>query len=88
MKVLWKTERSKGAYSRLLSPSEVLLKKISDLEPAGVVSSDFAPSRPIAYHFDFIEIFAGASLITKYLTEQGFSCGPPVELSASDQYNL
>lgn len=87
--MLWKSERSKGAYSRLLSPSEVLLKRMDELDviaPEGTTTS--SPSRPLAFHFDFVEIFAGASLITKFLTEKGYSCGPPIEISASDQYNL
>ena len=89
IRVLWKSERSKGAYSRLLSPSEVLLKRMDELDVKEEGPfSPMTPAKPIAFHFDFLEIFAGASLITKFLSDLGFVCGPPVELSASDQFNL
>ena len=88
LRVLWKSERSKGAYSRLLSPSEVLLKRMDELEASEEGEKTISPSRPLAFHFDFVEIFAGASLITKFLSEKGLNCGPPIEISASDQYNL
>ena len=88
VRVLWKSERSKGAYSRLLSPSEVLLKRMDELDMAPEGTTTSSPSRPLASHFDFVEIFAGASLITKFLTEKGYNCGAPIEISASDQYNL
>lgn len=88
LRVLWKSERSKGAYSRLLSPSEVLLKRMDELEVSEEGERIISPSRPLAFHFDFVEIFAGASLITKFLSEKGLNCGPPIEISASDQYNL
>ena len=88
LRVLWKSERSKGAYSRLLSPSEVLLKRMDELDVADAGEKTISPSRPLAFHFDFVEIFAGASLITKFLSDKGLTCGPPIEISASDQYNL
>ena len=84
VRVLWKSERSKGAYSRLLSPSEVLLKRMDELDIAPEGTTTSSPSRPLAFHFDFVEIFAGASLITKFLAEKGYSCGPPIEISASE----
>ena len=88
VQALWKTERSKGAYSRLLSPAEVVLKRMEELDLGASDDRKVSPQRPIAYHYDFVEIFAGASLITKNLDEKGFVCGPPIELSFSDQYNL
>ena len=88
VQALWKTERSKGAYSRLLSPAEVVLKRMEELDLGASDERKVSPQRPIAYHYDFVEIFAGASLITKNLDEKGFVCGPPIELSFSDQYNL
>ena len=88
IRILWKSERSKGAYTRLLSPSEVLLKRFDELDLGVEDQHGVSPQRPLAFHFDFIEIFAGASLITDYLSEMGFVCGAPVELSSSSQYNL
>ena len=88
VQALWKTERSKGAYSRLLSPAEVVLKRMEELDSLAPQEQTWSPPKPIAFHLDFVEIFAGASLITKNLAEAGFVCGQPIELSFSNQYNL
>ena len=78
--VLWKTGKSKGAYTRLLSPVEVLLKNLGELDQGAQELDSVSPSRPLCYQFDFIEVFAGAALITKYLSEEGVACGPPLDL--------
>ena len=88
VRILWKSERSKGAYTRLLSQAEVLLKRMDELDLVADSKPLASPQKPLAFHFDFVEIFAGASLITSHMSELGFVCGPPIELSASSQYNL
>ena len=88
VRIVWKSERSKGAYTRLLSQAEVLLKRMDELDLVADDKPIASPHKPIAFHFDFVEIFAGASLITTYMSKMGFVCGPPIELSASSQYNL
>lgn len=87
VEILWKSMRSKGAYTRLLSPAECVLKNLGELEPS---PEEKVPSieRPLAYHFDFVEIYAGASLISDCLNAKGFVCGPPIELSRSPQYDM
>ncbi len=87
VEVLWKSMRSKGAYTRLLSPSECVLRNLGELDPPAEASS-FSTDRPLAYHFDFIEIYAGACLITECLSERGYVCGPPIELSNSPEYDM
>ena len=87
VEVLWKSMRSKGAYTRLLSPAECVLKNLGELEPSFEAKSSLV-DRPIAYHFDFIEIYAGASLISDRLNNLGFVCGQPIELSRSPQYDM
>ena len=85
--VLWKSMRSKGAYTRLLSPSEVVLQGLGELEPCPELTS-VSVDRPLAYHYDFIEIYAGASLISDCLSAAGYVCGPPIELSGSPEYDM
>ena len=85
--VLWKTERSKGAYTRLLSPAETVLSRLDESLHCHTFDAT-APQKPLAFHYDFLEIYAGAALITKHLLELGVSCGPAVELSFSSQYNM
>ncbi len=55
-KFLWKVTRSKGAYSRLLSPIECMSKRLGLLEelPGGYTPS---PARPLAFHYDFWRCF-------------------------------
>ena len=51
---------------------------------------DFKESvrKPLAYDFEFIEIFAGSAKITMFISQLGFRCGPPIELSASPELNM
>ena len=43
---------------------------------------------PLAYDFEFLAIFAGAAKIAKFMSELGFRCGPPIELSASPEFDM
>lgn len=89
MWALWKSCKSKGSYTQLASASQSILRRcdlIGEDELAGAVLP--APSRPLAYHFDFLEVFAGAALITSVVAGYGFSCGQPVDLSLSEEFSL
>ena len=86
--VLWKTGKSKGAYTRLLSPVEVVLKNLGELDQQLQSPVEVSPCRPLCYQFDFIEVYAGAALITQNLVEMGVACGPPLDLSYSIEYDL
>jgi hypothetical protein len=86
--VLWRTSRSKGAYSRLLSPVEVVLKRLDALEEKDIRFGRNEVSRPLAFSFEFIEVFAGAAKITSFLHGMGISCGPPIDLSFSEELDL
>lgn len=85
--VAWRGLRSKGAYTRLLSPSEIVLHTLGELEP-DVSVPETTVDRPLAYHFDFIEVYGGACLISKYLSAQGYVCGPPIEIAVSPEYDM
>ncbi len=90
VEAVWKSMRSKGAYTRLMSPAECVLHNLGELDPR----PETAPlllERPLAYqayHYDFIEVYAGASRITQCLSEKGYVCGPPIELSMSPEYDM
>lgn len=83
----WRTTRSKGAYSRLLTPFESLAKRLGAFEEVGE-SSQPGPERPIAFFYDFIEIFSGAGKVTAMMASLGHTVGPPVDLSCSVEYNM
>ena len=86
--VLWKSCKSKGSYMRLLSPIEVVMANLGEFQPDSLSPDIVSPSRPLCYVFDFIEVFAGAALITTELLAMGVSCGPPLDLSFSREYDL
>ena len=91
--VVWKCSRSKGSYTRLLTPSETLLRRLGIQEEVAdqesfTKSGYDSPQRPLAYRFDFIEVFAGVAGITKAVADLGISVGPPIELSYSEEYDV
>lgn len=62
--------KSKGAYSRILNPHEAMLKSFELLEETGEERDSRlekgGPTRPLAFRYDFLEVFAGgASVVTQ-----------------------
>lgn len=45
------------------------------------------PERPLAFRFQFIEIFAGAAVVSQELLKLGVVVGPPIELSLSKEFD-
>ena len=88
--VLWRTCKSKGAYTRLLTKPEALLRRMEIYEEKGSLETcgDEVPPRPLAFTFDFIEIFAGSAKITAFVSALGVSTGPPIDLSYSPEYDV
>lgn len=86
-RVLWRCSRSKGAYHRLLTPMESLSRNLGILEETPQ-HLPLQPERPLAFHYDFIEIFAGASTVTAAVSALGFTVGPPIDLSISPEYDV
>ena len=92
-KILYRATLSKGAYTKMLStPSS--LRKIFDWEfeeedvLADIDVGDQGPERPLAFSFVFIEVYAGSAKVTRYLSELGVPCGPPLDISLSPEYDL
>lgn len=95
LRVLYRTSISKGAYTKMLSGRSSVLKshdwrfEEEPYEEDDVLSPQAsAPERPIAFSFEFIEVFAGSSKITKYLEQHGINCGPPLDLSLSSEFDV
>ena len=89
-KIPWFVSRcckSKGAYARLLTPFEATLKSLDILEETGEEIDarllKGGPSRPLAFKYDFLEVFAGAAVVSDYVSQAGFVVGPPIDLSYS-----
>lgn len=87
---LWKTCKSKGSYTRLLSPAEALLKRLDAFEEVSSQAFEVQEKvpRPLAYTFDFLEIYAGSAKVTKFMQALGVSTGPPIDISFSPELDL
>lgn len=82
--VLWRSSRSKGGYSKLLTPVQSVLARCLDFEEEDETASGgitSAVDRPLAFRFDFVEVFAGAASVTKEMAALGYSVCCPIELS-------
>ena len=86
--VLWKTSRTKGAYSRLLSPVEAALKQLGELQEEDACVERPKPQRPLAFCFEFVEIYAGAAKVSKLMDGMGVIVGPPIDLSESPEFDM
>ena len=86
-KFLWRISRSKGAYHRLLTPIQSIAKRLGILEEK-IVDDSIGVQRPLAFQYDFLEIFSGASKVTIAVAALGLVCGPPIDLSISEEYNV
>jgi hypothetical protein len=80
MEVLWRCCRSKGGYSKLLNTTQSALARSLDFEELET-PQPVSVKRPLAYRFDFIEVFAGAATVTDQVAALGFSVGCPIDLS-------
>lgn len=87
--VLFKSCRTKGAYTKLMSPLDRVMHKLNALEEFDTPElANQKPGRPLAFVFEFIEVFSGASRVTEYVASFGIICGPPLDISISEEYDL
>ena len=86
-RTLWSGLRSKGAYHRLLSPVEALSRRLGLGEEVPDLEETVC-KRPLAFHYDFIEIFSGAAVVTTAMSSMGLVVGPPIDLSLSPEFNM
>eukprot|EP00435_Cladocopium_sp_Y103_P061685 s1586_g23.t1 len=89
--VLFRSCRSKGAYTKLLSPIQALLVKLNEFEETGeepFQQPPIRPGRPLAFVFEFLEVFSGASRVTEFVASMGIVCGPPIDISVSEEFDM
>ena len=86
--VLWRQCKSKGAYTRLLTTADVLLRRLELHEEGREFRETMTVPRPLAFSFYFIEIFAGSAKVTSFVENMGVSVGPPIELSLSEEFDV
>ena len=85
---LAKCFKTQGAYTRLQIGWSRLMQKVGIAEDLPEEEVLCSPTRPLAFSFEFIEVFAGSSKVTKALSALGVKCGPPLDISKSEEYNL
>ena len=89
---LWRTASKKGGYSRLLAKEEAILAKFGDSEPFSLRAvqppSGVSPQRPLAYVFDFLEVYSGSGRVAAALSKKGFSIGPSMDIAESPAFNM
>ena len=76
--------KSKGTYTKLASRASLVLREEWD----NTATHDLLVQRPVAFKFQFLEVFAGASKVSDCLSAMGFVVGPPIDLSWSVEYDL
>eukprot|EP00438_Fugacium_kawagutii_P011127 Skav225814 [mRNA] locus=scaffold4730:86041:89725:- [translate_table: standard] len=87
--VLWKSARGKGSYAKILTPLQVALKRLDALEEVDIASLDEkGPEKPLAFSYEFLEVFAGAAKVSKEIEKLGITPGLPLDLSESTEYDL
>ena len=69
---LWRSCRSKRICSKLLTPGQSVLARCLDFEEEPIRQPE-SVKRPLAYRFDFIEVFAGAPAVTAIMANRGIS---------------
>ena len=91
-RLLHRACQSKGSYTRLVPKSTALLKmagfEVEHFEEEALVFPMNQVSRPLAYSFSFIEIFAGSARVTAAVAARGISVGPPIDLSRSEEHDV
>ena len=94
---LWRSRKTKGAYSRLKTQYEILLDRLGIRDEAAVddttqydTLSSFqpGPSKQLAFQYDFIEVYAGSARVSQAAARLGMRVGPPVDISYSGELNM
>ena len=87
MQALWRGCGPKGGYSKLLTPSQSVLSRTLEFEEEEEPKQE-PIRRPLAYRFDFIEVFAGSAKVTAKVAAGGFSVGCPIDLSYDSELDM
>ena len=92
-RVLWRTSTKKVKSQKLQSRTAALhrikdegFEELPDDEDELPREVDFG--RPVGLHFDFIEVCGGAGVVTSELTKLGAVCGPVIDISYSQKYDI
>ena len=86
--VLWATADRKGAYARVCSPAQALLRRADPMFEESPEAEESSPERPLAFLFDFLALGPRAGEVLKSVAERGWSVGPLISRDDSPHYCL
>ena len=86
---LWLDTEKKGSYALLDCGFREMLKHVGEYEgeeqvPAPLIRPKASP----LLYYDFVEICGGVGAVSAAACELGLVCAPPLDLSASEHYDL
>ena len=87
MECLWRCCRSKGGYSKLLTPGQSVITRCMEFEEEDFPKTETV-RRPLAYKFDFVEVFAGAATVTSAVAALGYSVCCPIDISYGEELDV
>ena len=92
---LWLGAEKKGSYTKLSSGFAATLACLgeeglsNDCDEEAVEAERFnGPYKSPLMYYDFIELYGGAGVVSKHALALGLVVAPPIDLSASQYYNL
>ena len=86
---LFRLREKRGSYSKLESPARCALREQGLLGRPGSSQEEALfpavedPRRPLAFVFDFLEVFAGSAILSTAVSQLGISVGPPIDIRVS-----
>eukprot|EP00435_Cladocopium_sp_Y103_P053797 s2167_g17.t1 len=87
---LWLDSDKKGSYALLDNGFREALKHLGVFDGEEVMPDPpiVRPKASPLLYFDFVEICRGVGAVTSAAADLGLVCAPPLDLSASEHYNL
>ena len=88
--VLFRCCRTKGAYTSFFHRFKLYLQRSMSLRryPKKALSFLQKSLDALLLVFEFLEIYSGASGVTKFVSSFGVICGPPIDISLSEEYDM
>ena len=76
---LWQASDRKGAFARMARRTQGLLQRVDPMHEEVPSPGTLAPSskKPLAFTFDFLELFSSRAEVTHEMAERGWAVGPP-----------
>ncbi|CAE7365687.1 mok12, partial [Symbiodinium necroappetens] len=87
-RILWATADRKGAYARICSPAQALLRRADPMFEEKAEVTQVAPERPLAFLFDFFGIGSWAGQVLSEVRDRGWVVGPLIASTVSPHFCL